>query len=330
MKREQGFTLIEMMMVILVIALLASLGVMTYHRRLERMRINRVVFEMQHLLEAALAYDADYQQWPAAHDQTNCAIEAPRKQRFVTEYLPNRVVQNGDGSYFCWGAGTSSAHEEGEGNDDHPSRLFWVAIKIPTGQLALGRRVAARLTNAVVTSELNAPEVVPCLGGNCYVRAEVVQPAAVSHRVASDALMVVAIGDCPSTNDSANANKESSNCTPVFSRVGSAYRIAFHACPSGMLARVTVFPNFIHFPPDNYPGVTVKDIEAKRSADQCQILGGGADGTPPREYCDILVRATTCTAKGPNRSKYLDIAQAEQTGSIGASYIVACIPKLED
>ncbi|MCB1827757.1 MAG: prepilin-type N-terminal cleavage/methylation domain-containing protein [Coxiellaceae bacterium] len=315
MQRQSGFTLIEMMLVIAVVAVLASLGLMAYHRHAQTARIDKVSLEMQHVLEAALAYDVDNGKWPEPNKEATCVSKQPA-DAFVDSYIPNQDAQSSYGSYFCW----SSAGENSNGD----ARLFWVAFKLPVSAEAktLGYRIAARLPNAILTSDLSRVDAVACGAGDCYVRAEVVQPAATSNNQGNGG-MIVATGDCP-TNKNVSANQESSTCSFKSYGGGTRYDITFNACPGKDLARVTAFPNFIHYPVNSFPGFTVEEITASRTSKACTTFTD--DDGQLKQRCEILVKATTCTGHGPNKCVYKDITDLPTKGSIGASYVVACIP----
>lgn len=315
MKKQTGFTLIEMMLVIAVIAIMSALAVTTYRRQAQTARIDKVSIEMQHILEAALAFNVDNNgKWPDPNKGTACSTQQP-SDAFVDNYIPNQDVHSSFGGYYCWS-------KLGGSNGD--SRLFWVALKVPHNNRVLAKRIAARLPNAIATTELEAPQPASCSGGDCYVRTEVVQPG-VSSNNNSQGGMVVATGDCPSHNDDTNSNENSSTCRRISSDEGTKYRINFTACPENALPRVTVFPNFINFPEGNFPGFTIKNMDAKRTSDACTIRVG--DNDQRRQQCDISIHATTCVYKGSLYDcKYLDIANTRHPGSMGASYIVACVP----
>ena len=204
-----------------------------------------------------------------------------------------------------------------------------MAFKVPNNNLALANRIAARLPNAIVTSDLNEanPET-GCEEGDCYVRAEVVQPGMTSN--AGNNLIVVATDDCSSHNVGTNSIKDTtSTCTKLTSNNGKIYRIDFAACPSNDLPRVTVFPNFIHLPKDDFPGFTLGDIRAKRTDDPCARTVG--KNGQERQQCNVIVQATSCTSTEPYKGDYIDVADAKKNlGSIGASYIVACVSQADN
>lgn len=322
MKKQNGFTLIEMMLVIAVVAIMAALGVMAYRRHAVTTRIDKTAIEMQHVLEAALAYNVDQNgKWPEKRFDAACSTTKPEPNSndFIQNYISNQDVHSSYGSYFCWSPV----------DDNQSANLFWVALKIPHNDTALGNRIAARLPNAILTSNPEKTDQVACSGSDCYVRAEVVQPAATSNNVSGSG-MVVATGDCPSHNDETNSNHESSTCTRnnSYSGKGTEYQIEFAACSDQYMPRVTVFPNQLSFPKDNYPGFTVKDIDAERTSEPCTVTTD--DNGKRRQVCNVTVHATTCIGEGPYKCNYIDIANARHPGSVGASYMVACVPKKLD
>ena len=67
--KQKGFTLIEMMLVLAVIAIISMLALKTYQSSMMTTRIDKAAVEMQHILEAALAYNVDHQTWPDAHSE---------------------------------------------------------------------------------------------------------------------------------------------------------------------------------------------------------------------------------------------------------------------
>ncbi len=329
MQKKRGYTLIEMMLVIAVIAIIASFSLMMYKKYSETARVDKVAIETQHVLEAALAYNVDHQAWPAENNGSDCSTTAPDKNEpFVKNYIPNQNTQSTYGSYFCWDKAGSSAGES-------KNRLFWVAMKVPGASLTLAKRIAARLPNAITTSELQQTEeqttAPACTTSSCYVRTEVVQPGA-SSNTSSGSGSIIASGNCPTTNtNGVNANKNSSTCTLLDDNNESEYEISFNACPSGDVPRTTVFPNFISAPKGSWPGFSFQTINAERVKDSLNHIvpctTSIVDGIK-KQNCDIKVHVTWCEGSGfSDKCHYKDIKKAG--GSTGASYMVACIPQTE-
>lgn len=319
MRNKLGFTLVEMMLVIAVIAIIAAFSLKTYQKSFETRRVDKTALEMQHILEAALAYNVDNSAWPDARSDPNCfsTKPTPGDSEFVKNYIPNQDAQSTFGGYFCWS-------KTGESGNNNGERLFWVAMKVPGNNVPLAKRIAAQLPNAVVTSDLIQAKAKPCNASSCYVRAEVVQPGATSNGQGGG-VQIAALGNCPGTNTASNSNADSSTCIALQndpSDPGSKYSITFNKCPAKSNLRMTLAPNFIQYPKDGWPGYTVKNIDAERTKEACTLFTDGSGNQ--KESCNIIVHASFCTGAGSCTS-YPDIKL--HGGSAGASYMVACVPK---
>ena len=310
----RAFTLIEMMLVIAVIAIIASFSLMMYQKTAETARIDKAALEMQHILEAALAYNVDKKHWPKANNANDCSSTSPDvSDFFVKHYIPNQDARSSYGSYFCWSV------VDGE-NDDNSQRLFWVAMKVPKNHKALADRLAARLPNAIATSDPNQVTKQACNTSDCYVRAEVVQPGATSSAKGG---MLVAAGNCLETNQRPKA------CLPLGDgeHHRSIYEIIFNACPDNDVPRVTVVPNFLHMRTNR--GSMLGDFAAGRTGDPCVSFTD--DNDQQKQRCKVYVQATYCkSAHGGKSCSWPDIKEAPDGkaphGSEGASYIVTCMP----
>lgn len=316
MIRQRGVTLIEMMLVIAIMAVIAAASIGALHKQAERTRINKVAMEMQQVLEAALAYHVDHHEWPPAKNTPDCDV-SETTQEFVENYLPNQSIKSSMGSCFAWSYQVSPDHE----TDAKTARLFWIALTAPQGNVQLAKQLVSQLPNAAVTSDLQ--QLSPCDGNDCYVRIQIAQPAASSNSAAKNGL-VIATGDCPSHNDDQNLEIDS-DCQRVPSQDGTQYEISFSACPSGTRPKVTAFPNFISYPKDGWPGYTVKDIDAKRTNEPCTETVD-ENNQDRIQHCRVVVHASYCAGAGPFSCYYIDVAHARNPGSIGASYVVSCLP----
>lgn len=67
-KLFNGFTLIEMLLVLVIISAILYAGIGYINRRTEQMRIDRMSLQMQQILNASLAYYVDHGNWPTAID----------------------------------------------------------------------------------------------------------------------------------------------------------------------------------------------------------------------------------------------------------------------
>lgn len=206
--KANGYTLIELLLVVAVISLIAALGVKTFRDKAQSDRINIAALNIQHVLEAGMAYNvANSGLWPVSNSA--CA-KASSTDPFTTDYLPNASNQSNFGTYLCWSGDDPTA-----GNQKAP--LFWVAMPITDADVSAAsdtaRRIAARLPNAIITSNLNdsSSTTNQCSGSPCYVKAEVSVPSASS---TSSGVYVVGSGNCdPNIAHGTKQNGTSSSVT---------------------------------------------------------------------------------------------------------------------
>lgn len=167
--RPCGYTLIELLLVIAIVALISSLGINTYRKNYQNKRIDQVTLTMQHMLAAAVNYNADKGHWPTSNNNLPTCIPSNSNDQFIKNYLPHGIYQSNYGNNFCW-AETITLNEE--------HRLFWIALKIPFADPAsakqIAQRIAARLPNGIALEDPNKSSDCTNVSSNCYVRAEVV------------------------------------------------------------------------------------------------------------------------------------------------------------
>ncbi len=178
-RRQNGYTLIELLLVVTVLALIAALAVKTYRDKAQTDRINIAALDVQHVLEAGMAYNvANAGSWPEANSTTPC-VKANTTDTFTTDYLPNSSNQSNYGTYFCWSGDDPTYGKQ-------KAKRFWVAMPIIDNDLTTAtntaKRIAARLPNAVATGNPSDSSATPspCTTSACYVRAEVSVPSASS------------------------------------------------------------------------------------------------------------------------------------------------------
>ena len=125
-KNKKGFTLIEVLLVIVILAVITSMGINMYRRHAQAFRVDKIAIEMQHVVEAALSYNVHNSgNWPApasspATDLCNGTTPIPTGNSFIDDYIPNGQygVESSLGTNFCW--------------DQHSgTQRFWVALKLP-------------------------------------------------------------------------------------------------------------------------------------------------------------------------------------------------------
>lgn len=121
-----GFTLIEILFVIAILSVIASLGISVLQQRAQQAKIERTALQMQQLLQAGMAYKSDSvkQEWPTCD---------PQQTPDFDKYRPTGLMGNPWGySYTC-------------GKND-PKVTFIVKVKVPTEKIA--DQIIALLPNA--------------------------------------------------------------------------------------------------------------------------------------------------------------------------------------
>lgn len=302
---SNAFTLIELLLVIAIISILAAVGVMTYRQSFQTNRVDTVSIEMQHVLEAAMAFYVDTGAWPT-EQPCGSILET---NTFVTNYLPNANAMSSLGNQFCWNQAGGSTN-----------RLFWVAVEVPgnaTDSLATATRIAGHLPNAIITSAPDQPDIpaAPCTASACFARAEVTVPGTSTN--AAGGLTIAATGDCKTGQTVANTGGGvcDGSQSPLTSQT---YQISFKACTAGHPI-LTVAPNFI-----SYPETDGGYFPATSNA-----YSTGCSNMPDssgKETCEVTVSVTACT--NPHSCVPIDIRNFYQFGdhttTEGASYLVSC------
>lgn len=298
---KKAFTLIEMMLVIAVIAVILSVMLMTYRDRSRDFRVEKAAIQMQHVLEAALAYHVDTGAWPQDNTAEECDPSAMGELKtFIANYLPNQDYQSNFGANYCWA-------QTGTNN-----RLFWVALEIPKNDFNLASQLAGKLPNAIVTSNLTSSTAVPCeTDDDCYVRAEVTQPGL----TAVNGLAIQAAGTCLPNQ---RVNNDGTGCsdTSVGDNTRQTYTIVFPACQTGQQPISIPSPNFTLIPYTTQTALILSSLLTKQL--------GTCTNTPDQqghESCAIDSEASVCA--NYNCSVYKSI-KAYSGGQLGANYIVYC------
>lgn len=288
-----GFTLFETLIVIAILSVIAALAILTYRKKEVGFKVDKTAIEMQHVLEAAMAWHVDHSAWPDNNSGETCATAAPTAPTltpFVSDYLPNANNQSSYGSYYCWQQTTS-------GN------LFWVALQLPGADYLTAEQIAARLPNGVAIDDplINDPTGHECTSEDdyCYVRAEVTAPQS-GGGVSSD--LVTAAGYCnPNSPDPAG------HCTHT---TGSSYTINFN-CPASKTGEVILTPNFWEGGGNETQGYFTPYSASVNQQDRCT-----SDGP-----CSLTV-----TINGEViGSSFAPEPITSVGGKIGATYIALCV-----
>ena len=65
-RKDKGFTLVELMVVIIILAVLTGIAIPSYLALRNRARVQATRSEMQNIATAISVYEADHEAWPAA------------------------------------------------------------------------------------------------------------------------------------------------------------------------------------------------------------------------------------------------------------------------
>lgn len=302
---SRGFTLFELLLVIAIIAVMASLGMLTYRRHAENQRLDRTALEMQQVLSAALAFNTNNgTTWPEAYDANSCvSTDAPvDTDHFVQSYLPNQQYYSSMGSHFCW-------------SQDAVNPRFWVALPFAAGQDAMAKRLAAILPFGITTSDLTAsdPSTAPCVSDQiCYVRAEVVQPGAASSAAAQTA--VAGVGRCVMSSTDIPGSASTLICSDngqqkYRGNLYQYYRIQF-TCPVNDTGHVLFIPNSI------YVG---KSGSADLALNEMDVIGeNSCSSSSGSVTCDVGI-----ALNGASGALHIDTSYHHQ-GKLSGSYLAFC------
>lgn len=314
MRKHKGYTLIEMLLVIIIIAIISSLAILTYRKNTQNNRIDKAALEMQQVLEAALTYNVRTGYWPNANNTLPDCNPPSKDDTFITTYLPNRNYQSNYGSNYCWSSKDPHRHELNQGP------LFWVALKISSNHsvtaFQTAQRIAARLPNAIALENPTQTPPTPCTSSSevCYVRAEVAIPATI---IAHKNTLVVGMGYCDPSSTKTQI-RSSDNVTCEKGASGDQYTIQF-SCPNGEKGHAYIIPNFytVAALPEAIPPTILTVLRAKTSINSCQEKP--ADSS--KYSCPI-----TIVTKYLHKNTRMVDPMRRSADSIGASYIAYCKP----
>lgn len=160
-KRLRAFTLLEMLLVIAVVGILASLAIQQYQKTALNQKNDKVVSQFQAIMQAATNYQLDQNgKWPVN------SSEGYSNSDFVKNYLPNQNYTSAYGEKFQW-------HHSQE-NNGQPSPLFTVMLNNVPKKAA--EQIANRLPNAQTytpKSSFSHPTDCSSDSRTCQVRAEI-------------------------------------------------------------------------------------------------------------------------------------------------------------
>ncbi len=149
----KGFTLIEILMVLVVVSILVWSSVAYFQQRAQQMRVDRTTMDMQQILNAALSYYIANGSWPPSPSLDCLQGVSPCS----TKYLPSNLKSAWDGSLYKTAAN---------------AQLFYVYVQVTTkGDHAQGiaNTIAGSLPLSYTTYSSSAPvnNTVPTSGTTC-------------------------------------------------------------------------------------------------------------------------------------------------------------------
>ena len=126
-KKEKGFTLVELMVVIIILAVLTGIAIPSYLALRNRARIQATRSELQNIATAISIYEADREEFPAT---TMAALISALEGEDTTGdgvYMPNVPLKDAwgvpysytlaAGSYTLYSFGPDKADDSGEPDD---------------------------------------------------------------------------------------------------------------------------------------------------------------------------------------------------------------------
>lgn len=166
-KQIYGFTLIELLFVIALIGVLASFGVSMMQKRAENFKIEKTALQMQHMLQAGMAWNVDHKgDWPQCGDTKNHSQD----QGFYVNYIGENVTND------PWGLHSYQWCNTSQFNPPMGNRFF-IDAEARDNQAA--KRIAALLPSADICTEADPYKYASCSPNNDqgrYVKAYVNVP----------------------------------------------------------------------------------------------------------------------------------------------------------
>lgn len=95
-RRRKGFTLLELLMVVLIVAILASIGFVSYIRSVERSRAAELLPVLAAVRSAQLRYRAQNDSWASNINQLDTEIPSAAEMKY---WYWGSMITAGDGSY---------------------------------------------------------------------------------------------------------------------------------------------------------------------------------------------------------------------------------------
>lgn len=151
-KHSKGFTLIEMLLVMVIIAGFIYMGAGYLQQRTLSLRIDRTSAQMQQILNAGLVYYSANSSWP-----TNLGTLQSGG------YLPTSISSPWNAAYDVYSSGS----------------LMYVSVKLPAAasSINIAKVIVGTLPLAFTAASPSATTYAACTAANCYVVASVTIPS---------------------------------------------------------------------------------------------------------------------------------------------------------
>src|SRR5579883_142971 len=175
-QNKTGFTLVEMMLVLVIVSILIVMGINYTQQQVLTSKIDKTVADMQQILNGALAYYVANGTWPCAtataSSPNSCPINYP------TTFMPTGTLTTNP-----WGTALTSPVASGYIISDSVS-TFYVMVQLPTNMSnlsAVAQIIAGKLPVSYLASDFGPmppTQISGCTTGKpCYVVSSVNIPA---------------------------------------------------------------------------------------------------------------------------------------------------------
>lgn len=245
--RIAGFTLIEMLLVMVIVSTVLFMGLGYIQQRTEALRIDKATLQMQQILNASLAYYVNKGEWP----QAGIGSASTAESLMGTNYIPPISPFNSPWGIAYYGMST-------------PTNFYVVAGIVGTGAAVNAQVLAGRLglsyttataptTDPVVTAP---PTKTTCPEGSatCYVVASVTIPG---------------------------QNLNNANAVNYAGLYRNSACVQVPNCPSGTKPQIFVVPASVHGTNDSGTPTNIYPL----SSFTAYATGTGAGGGPRPTHC---------------------------------------------
>lgn len=151
MKKQQGFSLLEVMLVLVILVALGTLAISTMRSKMINVRLERTAAQMQQVTQSAVSYFIDNHMWPSNDlSFTNDGISTLAQEN----YLPQAMLDDNGQFISSWGAPYETRLSDSEG------RNFLVSVDVGNESYASvlrGMLPMAYIDGTTVITSVNVP-----------------------------------------------------------------------------------------------------------------------------------------------------------------------------